>query len=297
MSFANFGKRDSAVDASLETRAAIGSGPMPLDLSFELANGDILREMAADWASGRRTPAERWLERYPHLAAQAATAVQIVYEEVCLREEQGEVVDAQAVCQRFPQWRDALEKLFECHQLIRPESVAPSFPKEGQQLGELQIVARLGRGAAGQVFLARQPSLSDRPLVVKLTPRTGDEHLSLARLQHTHIVPLYHVQDFPDQHLRTLCMPYLGGMSWSALLTTLKRQPKWPRSGRSIVDELAAAAAGLPVAPNRSGPASDSCRDPATCNRFAGSAAAWPTPCTMRTSADWYTSTSKPRTC
>ena len=50
--------------------------------------------------------------------------------------------------------------------------------------------------------------------MVKITPRSGDEHLSLARLQHTHVVPLYAVQDFPEVNLRPLCMPFLGGTSW-----------------------------------------------------------------------------------
>src|SRR6185436_6995221 len=94
-------------------------------------------------------------------------------------------------------------------------------------------------GGQGRVFLATQPSLSDRPLVVKLTRRSGEEHLSLARLQHTHIVPLYLVQDFPEENLRALCMPYLGGTSWSRLLDDLKADRQRQRSGRRIVELLA----------------------------------------------------------
>ncbi len=61
------------------------------------------------------------------------------------------------------------------------------------------MIRELGRGALGRVFLATQPSLSDRLLAVKITARRGEEHLSLARLQHTNIVPLYLVQDFPAE--------------------------------------------------------------------------------------------------
>jgi serine/threonine protein kinase/tetratricopeptide (TPR) repeat protein len=226
-----------------------------LELSFELAHADVLRQMALDWECGRCTPAEHWLARNPELAAKPDTAVQIVYEEICLREERGDVVRSEEMLRRFPQWAVALRTLFDCHRLIRAGHGPPRFPQEGQRLGELHLVQKIGRGALGQVYLATQPSLSDRPLVVKLTPCSGDEHLSLARLQHTHIVPLYLVQDFPDANLRALCMPYLGGLSWGAVLTALASQPHAARSGARVVELLRAAADRSPVATPRSGPA------------------------------------------
>ena len=77
--------------------------------------------------------------------------------------------------------------------------------------------------------------------MVKLTACSGQEHLSLARLQHTHIVPLYLVQDFPEENLRALCMPYLGGATWAAVLHGLKGCPLADRSGEHIVEQLTAA--------------------------------------------------------
>ena len=58
------------------------------------------------------------------------------------------------------------------------------FPRVGEVLAGFRLLAELGRGAAGRVFLAAQPSLGDRPVVLKVTPRGREEHLSLARLQH-----------------------------------------------------------------------------------------------------------------
>ncbi len=225
------------------------------EMSFEIANAAVLQEMARDWQSGRCTPAERWFERYPHLAENEETAVRIVYEEICLREEQGQTVDGAEMQRRFPQWASALAMLLDCHELIQTDAQVPSFPAAGQQLGELTLVRKLGSGALGQVFLATQPSLSDRPLVVKITPRAGDEHLSLARLQHTHIVPLYHVLDFESQNLRALCMPYVGGQSWSALLSAVKNVPASQRSGATLVEALAATGDAPATLPQRSGPA------------------------------------------
>ncbi len=255
MSWANRGDSAKHSPHSVEsTRTFAHAGRVP-ELSFEIAHADVLQEMAHDWESGAGAGAEEWFRRYPYLAEHAETAVRIVYEEICLREEQGETVDADEIQQRFPQWADALRMLLDCHQLIQAEQPTPSFPQQGQQLGELQLVRKLGSGALGQVFLATQSSLSDRPLVVKLTPRTGDEHLSLARLQHTHIVPLYHVLDLPAQNLRALCMPYVGGQSWSALLANLKSVPAAQRSGTKLVEGLADTAEPSTAAPQRTGPA------------------------------------------
>ena len=211
--------------------------------------------MAADWRQGGGQPAEMWLANHPELSAHSETAVRVVYEEICLREERGEQVNSTEIYRRFPQWKRDLEVLFDCHRLVDPGETPPNFPEVGGRLGELQLLRKLGRGAVGQVFLARQPSLSDRLLVVKLTPRTGGEHLSLARLQHTHIAPLYLVQDFPEENLRALCMPYLGGASWSSLLHALRTTPPDRRSGRKIFELLAAVQREESAAPGYTSPA------------------------------------------
>ena len=64
----------------------------------------------------------------------------------------------------------------------------------GEVLGGFRLLAELGRGASGRIFLASQPSLADRPMVLKVTACGQEEHLSLARLQHMNIVPLYSEQ-------------------------------------------------------------------------------------------------------
>ena len=153
----------------------------------------------------------------------------VIYEELCLREEHGESVDLDELRRRFPQFREALSLLLSCHRLMNSDAAV--FPTAGEQLGEFHLLREFGRGGLGRVFLATQPSLSDRPLVVKLTPQAGDEHLSLARLQHSHIVPLFLVQDFPERNLRTLCMPFLGGASWSSILQELNSCGKADRNG------------------------------------------------------------------
>src|SRR5262249_24503336 len=138
------------------------------------------------------------------------------YEEICLRQEFRQETSRDEVLQRFPQWKGQLEILLDCHKVLEAGAM-PRFPRAGESLRDFHLLAELGRGRQGVVFLATQSSLADRPVVLKLTARRGDEHLSLARLQHTHIMPLLSVFDDADRNLRALCMPYLGGLTLAAL--------------------------------------------------------------------------------
>ncbi|HZZ29218.1 MAG TPA: protein kinase [Pirellulales bacterium] len=215
----------------------VGQAPSRASV-LETLLANTLDQMAAQWHAGQARTAEEWLVDRPELAADSEAAVRIVYEEFCLREERGESVQSAEYYGRFPQWQDALAVVLDCHHLLRAPTESVQFPSSGQQLGDLRLIDELGRGALGRVFLAEQPSLSDRLLVVKLTARNGQEHLSLARLQHTNIVPLYLVHDFPTENLRALCMPYLGGATWASLLQSLQKQPLGRRSGEQIVQQL-----------------------------------------------------------
>ena len=167
-------------------------------------------------------------------------------EEICLRREFGKDVARAEILRRFPQWQAQLEILLDCHQILEAES-APSYPAVGESVGDFRLLAKLGQGGHGCVFLATQISLADRPVVIKLTPLLGHEHLSLARLQHTHIMPLFSVLEDPKRNLRALCMPYFGGVTLRRLLTALAAQPWHRRTGQDLLRALdeAQAAAGV----------------------------------------------------
>ena len=122
--------------------------------------------------------------------------------------------------------------------LPRSPALSAEIPEPGELLGDFRLLAELGRGSAGKTFLAAQPSLADRPVVLKVTALDHDEHLSLARLQHTHIVPLYSEQVFPDRALRALCMPFLGGATLDLVLDELAAIPHGRRRGADILSAL-----------------------------------------------------------
>src|SRR5436305_769320 len=235
------------------------SNPDPAGLSpVEPAEALVERlaaEMAERWRAGERPVSEEYLAHYPQLREQPEAAVELIYEEVCLRQEHGEAVADADILLRFPQWRRQLLIVLDCHQLLEARPAPPRFPGVGESLGDFRLLAELGRGAQGRVFLATQPALADRPVVLKLVPRDGREHLSLARLQHTHIVPLYSVQDDPSRNLRALCMPYFGGASLARILEPLQAIPHEQRTGRDLLAAIAQMQSSAPVPVPREGPA------------------------------------------
>jgi serine/threonine protein kinase/Tfp pilus assembly protein PilF len=197
---------------------------------------------------------EDLLDRHPELAQEPEAVLELISEEIYLRMESGEEVRPADLVRRFPRWARQVQALCDCHQMLAAPLGTPQFPAPGETLDDFALLAELGRGAQARVFLARQSALADRLVVLKCTPRLGQEHLSLARLQHTHIVPLYSVHDFPSRGLRALCLPYFGGATLDRLLALLAERPPEQRHGRDLVEALRrwqASSAPLPV----SGPA------------------------------------------
>jgi hypothetical protein len=175
------------------------------------ATEPLAREMVERWRTGDHRPVEQYLARLPH-STSARAALELIAEEFALRRECGLAVSEGEQAERFPQWSMEVRALVRWHHLFR-RPAEPTFPEPGETVGDFRLVANLGRGLAGRVYLAKQRSLADRLVVLKLA-RPGDhEHLCLARLQHTHIVPLLSAHTFPDRGLHALCLPYFGGTS------------------------------------------------------------------------------------
>jgi serine/threonine protein kinase len=198
----------------------------------------LVADMIRRWRTGDRPLPEEYLARHPELAERPEAAADLIYEELCLRQECGLEVPAEQVLARFPQWRPQLEVLVDCLRLLGPRQAAPRFPEAGEALGDFLLLAELGRGAQARVFLAAQLSLGGRLVVLKVAPPQAEEHLSLARLQHTHIVPLYSAQDHPAHGLRALCMPYFGGATLCQLLEAVRPRLPAQRTGRDLLDAM-----------------------------------------------------------
>lgn len=108
-------------------------------------------------------------------------------------------------------------------QVARDDSTSVGTPLQiGDRFLGFELVEELGQGAFARVFLARQESLARRPVALKVTMRPTREAEKLARLQHTHIVPVYSVHDSPPVQL--ICMPYLGRRTIADLLRAYRNE-------------------------------------------------------------------------
>jgi serine/threonine protein kinase/Flp pilus assembly protein TadD len=204
-------------------------------------------EMHERWRAGERPLTEEYLGHYPGLQGRPEAALELLYEELCLRREHGVPTRAEDLLGRFPQWADAVRVLLECHDLLEGRALPAEWPAVGEQLGEFTLLAELGRGNQGRVFLASQPALAGRLVVLKVAPAAGQEHLSLARLQHTNIAPLYAVFTDLPRRVRVLCLPWFGGASLDRLLRLVADLPAAQRRARDLSDALARAQDGLPA--------------------------------------------------
>jgi serine/threonine protein kinase/Tfp pilus assembly protein PilF len=185
----------------------------------------------------------------PEVAAEESLLLDRAYEEYCRRVEAGETIDTQVFCQQYPALR-SLRKLLEAHQFLEenpevlPTELPEGWPKPGQTFKGFALLRELGRGAFARVFLAVEPALGERLVVVKVSLLGTEEADTQARLSHPNIVPVYSVQTDASTNMTVICMPYLGSATLDAVLDRIGPGPRLPRQAQVILD--AARPAGLP---------------------------------------------------
>jgi serine/threonine protein kinase/tetratricopeptide (TPR) repeat protein len=216
--------------------------------------GRLADDMAARWQAGEEPVTEDYLERHPELGHHPDAVLELIAEELALRHEHGRPISSSELESRFPRWKPQVETLWRCQSAFGVAD-APALPKTGEEIGGFRLLRELGRGAHGRVFLATQSALGGRAVVLKLAPKAGGEHLSLARLQHSHIVPLFSAHEFPERSLRGLCLPYFGQTTLATLLTRLGEQPGGPRTGARLLATLQNSESSSPVPLPVGGPA------------------------------------------
>ena len=107
----------------------------------------------------------------------------------------------------------------------------------GEMVGDFEIISQLGRGAAGTVYLARQRSL-DRRVALKITRDVGSEALTMASLEHPHIVQVFSETVELQHSRRLLCMQYVAGTTLAAVIQKLRQLPRSQLSGRALLDAI-----------------------------------------------------------
>jgi serine/threonine protein kinase len=154
----------------------------------------LLSEQRQRWGRGDSVPVEELLRHYPSLRDEPEAVLDLIYQEVVLREGRGESPDREEYLLRFPQLAAAIADQFEVHQAIEAEAGLPEIPG-------YVVLAEVGRGGMGRVFRARDAA-RDRLVAVKvLRPehcaaravrkRFVAEARAAAALDHPNIIKVY----------------------------------------------------------------------------------------------------------
>jgi len=201
----------------------------------DLSDADWIALVWADqrrrWRNGESVFLEAYLEPKPELVAQPEKVFDLIWNEVALREEIGEVLQIDEYVRRFPEQRDLLERQFALHQALvsrqaaqtteivpavgsqNPDQSAETIDQRGtgdpwktklsdgertsQDVSELHnydILAELGRGGMGVVYKARHKHLN-RLVALKMIlsgPHAGAETLGRFRREAEAIAQLQH---------------------------------------------------------------------------------------------------------
>lgn len=110
------------------------------------------------------------------------------------------------------------------------------MPSVGEEFLGFSLLAELGKGAFGKVFLAQQGQLAGRLVAVKVAAGLFTESQTLAQLQHSHIVPIYSYHH--SQPFQAVCMPYLGSTTLAHVLADIRTHKSMPSSGRDLLITL-----------------------------------------------------------
>ena len=247
---AHAGQADARANFSLECRhtlSGLGSGTVSLPSRESLG---ILDEFTAAWERGAESPVEEYLDRLD--ASDSRGAVELIYREFCLAEAAGRQPQRSQCLLRFPEHREALDRVLGLHDACSPsllgrwvESTCESheLPCEGDVVGPYVLRRELGCGSFARVFLAEQSNLENRLVVVKIASRQTREPWLLARVRHAHIVEIVSHTVVDDGAFQLICMPFWGGGTLTAVLAVQRQRDRRPTSGRDLLVDLDAIAA------------------------------------------------------
>src|SRR6478672_4847094 len=106
---------------------------------------DVLVRQGQAWRRGDRVSVEDVLARYPHLAGDDNAVLDLIYNEVVLREELGEKPGLNDYLKRFPKLEAELKLQFEVDQALTLDDLAPAANANGNGAAVTQPVHQLSQ--------------------------------------------------------------------------------------------------------------------------------------------------------
>jgi len=83
----------------------------------------LLADQCARWRRGEHVPVEAYLKKNPGLGAEATDVLDLIYNEIVLREQHGETPELGEYSRRFPHLAGELRLQFEVHRALDLEEV------------------------------------------------------------------------------------------------------------------------------------------------------------------------------
>ncbi len=210
-------------------------------------------ELELLWKQDERRPLTDYLARYPELGRPESLPPDLVYEAFLVAAKYGGTSDLEAFCAAFPHQRNAVLSL--AHRTINQSTaITRQRPggiwQVGSKFGDFELLAVLGEGAFGKVFLAQQISLA-RQVALKITANRGSEARTMASLEHDNIVQVFSELVLPQHDARLLCMQYVPGTTLGKVIRHLAEHPSDEPSGDRMlaaIDQLSTIPATFEVA-------------------------------------------------
>src|SRR5262245_51177102 len=210
---------------------AIGQGSFSDNDEIAGLTSRLRAEQSQRWQAGESIGAESYFSQYPALRSATEYAVDLIYSEFLVREELGQQPRPEEYLQRFPEFRNELQRQFSLHSELAaaaaesladlttgktigtgskiPATLDPGHGVGGMsanaveapaRIGRFEIRQRLGMGAFGCVYRAYDPQL-DREVALKVPhphllteghrERFLREARAAAQLRHSHLVAVY----------------------------------------------------------------------------------------------------------
>jgi eukaryotic-like serine/threonine-protein kinase len=177
----------------------------------------LAKALISDCQPSQPFDAADLLARNPELRSYPSVVSDLALEEYERRLVTGESVDCESFAARFGEQRRAIFEMLGVYGMVNDDPyVARGLDRlwSGAEAGKpwlrFDLLEELGKGAFSQVFLARDPTMGNRLIVVKIGLLGRLEAQAAGKLIHPRIVPVYEL--CPDAATGTagMCMPYFS---------------------------------------------------------------------------------------
>lgn len=190
---------------------------------------------------GKPKRLEDYVAEFPDALSLDELPCELIIEEFFCRKRLGEQVSPVSYYARFPNRAGQLKRWMETDEVpaVRIKTVPLEIMafQEGDQVDDFDLLRRLGRGAFGVVFLAKQKSLQ-RLVALKISACRGHEGTTLAQLDHPNIVRVFDQRILSDRGIRLLYMQVQAGGTLTELIDTVGLVPTSDRKGQLILDSV-----------------------------------------------------------